>query len=275
MRSDGSEFPVELTVTRIDLPGPPRNSPATCATSPSSSGPSRSCAPREPGWSRWSTLSAAPRARPPRRRPAAPRVARAGGSGRRGQGSRMNRRRRRAARPRDLRLAARPLSCASSPAVSIQPVTEGGLAPALSTLLRVRPARRGSWAFWTSDFRRRSRRRCTSSSRRRSPTPRATPMPLRCRSRFVGAAVASSSSLRRQGRRRPRTRIGPARYGRSDGRAGRLVRDPQPRWRRYEAARTNSLHGRRGNEPHAEMTAPAALAPAHRDTIRMLACCAS
>ena len=43
MRSDGSEFPVEIAITRPRCPGR-RCSPGSCATSPSASAPSRRCA---------------------------------------------------------------------------------------------------------------------------------------------------------------------------------------------------------------------------------------
>ena len=57
MRADGSEFPVELAITRINLPGPP-GSRATCATSATASAPRRTCAPRAHASSRRPTASA-------------------------------------------------------------------------------------------------------------------------------------------------------------------------------------------------------------------------
>ena len=69
-RGDGSRFPVELTITRIEVPGEPV-SPAICATSPSAAGRARAA--RLARAHRGGRLRRAPahRARPPRRRAAA------------------------------------------------------------------------------------------------------------------------------------------------------------------------------------------------------------
>jgi PAS domain S-box-containing protein len=57
MRKDGTEFPVELTITKIALPGP-RPSRGISATSPTGSRRSRRSARRGRAWSRWPTRSA-------------------------------------------------------------------------------------------------------------------------------------------------------------------------------------------------------------------------
>ena len=57
-RIDGTTFPVELTITRIDVPVRPP-SPATCATSPTGRRRRRSCAPRAHASSRPRTTRGA------------------------------------------------------------------------------------------------------------------------------------------------------------------------------------------------------------------------
>ena len=223
MRADGSQFPVELTITRIPCPAR-RRSPATCATSRThrdeaevrarGRGSSRRPTSRGVAWSATSTTAPS-----------------SGWSSSRstcGWPGRTPRRRRRSSAPssstaRSTTSRTRWASCASSRA-GIHPaaLTEGGLRPALEALAapldRAAAAGRGPRCALR---RARSRRPRTSPSPRRSPTPRATPA-ARAGSRWRSSAGDEPAvEVRDDGRggADPTAGLGPARARRPPRRA--------------------------------------------------------
>ena len=242
MRSDGTEFPVELTITRIALPGPPTFT-GYLRDITDRKRAEQSCAPRAPASSRSPTPSGGGSS-------ATSTTARSSGSPR-SCSPRPAARARRTSGTELLDVAIDEL------AAGLEEIRElaSGLHPARAHRARARARRsrrsslrapapgRAATRSRPSGCPSRSRRPRTTSSPRRSRTCRSTP----ARARVVVRASTGDEPPGRRGRRRRRRRRrrggrGPARARRPRRSARRPARARQPRRRRHAPARGNPAH---------------------------------